>query len=273
MSQERLMKESTRPQTRLSLTTDLKHLGLREGMTVIVHSSMKSLGWVCGGAVAVIQALQEVITHKGTLIMPAHSADVSDPREWGNPAIPKEWIQEVMNEMPPFDPLITPTFGMGVISELFRTYPNVKRSHHPVHSFSVWGKNSEEVANNHSLDHGLGESSPLGYLYQNNGYVLMLGTGYETNTSMHLGEHMGGTVKQVKKMSPMLENHQRVWKEYVELDYDEETFSSIGERFESEYRILQGEVGNSQAKFIYQPDLVDFTGKHLKETTNHSKLT
>ncbi|MEN0642552.1 AAC(3) family N-acetyltransferase [Alkalicoccobacillus gibsonii] len=263
MSQERLIKESARPQTRQSLTMDLKHLGLREGMTVIVHSSMKSLGWVCGGAVAVIQALQDVITHKGTLIMPAHSADVSDPREWENPAIPKEWIQEVMSELPPFDLLMTPTFGMGVIPELFRTYPNVKRSNHPVHSFSVWGNNSEEVAKNHSLDYGLGENSPLGYLYQNNGYVLMLGTGYETNTSMHLGEHLGGTVKQVKKMSPMIENHQKVWKEYVELDYDADPFSAIGERFEGEHNILEGKVGHSQAKLMYQPDLVNFTGKHF----------
>ena len=161
MSQTELIQQSKTPQTRSSLANDLKKLGLREGMVVIVHSSMKSLGWVCGGPVAIIQALQDVITSKGTLIMPAHSADVSDPREWENPAIPEEWVTEVMNELPPFDPSVTPTFAMGTIPESFRTYPDVKRSYHPVHSFSVWGKNSDEIANNHSLDNGLGDNSPL----------------------------------------------------------------------------------------------------------------
>lgn len=264
MTQTALIQQSSRPQTRSSLANDLRELGLREGMTVIVHSSMKSLGWVCGGPVAIIQALQDVITSKGTIIMPAHSADISDPREWGNPAIPEEWVTEVMNELPPFDPNVTPTLAMGAISESFRTYPDVKRSYHPVHSFSVWGENSAEIANNHSLDNGLGDESPLAYIYRNGGYVLMLGTDYETNTSMHYGEHKATGIKKVKKMSPILENNQKVWKEYVEIDYDEEKFPTIGEKFEKEYELNKGNVGNASASLIYQPDLVNFTGKHIK---------
>lgn len=264
MSQTELIQQSKAPQTRSSLANDLRNLGLSEGMVVIVHSSMKALGWVCGGPVAIIQALQDVITPKGTIIMPAHSADISDPREWGNPAIPEEWITEVMNELPPFDPSVTPTVAMGTIPESFRTYPGVKRSYHPVHSFSAWGKNSDEIANNHSLDNGLGGDSPLAYIYRNDGYVLMIGTDYETNTSMHYGEHKGTGIKEVQKMSPILEDHQKVWKEYIELDYDEEKFPAIGEQFEKEYDIWKGNVGNAPSKLIYQPDLVDFTGKNIR---------
>jgi len=263
MSQTELIQQSKKPQTRSSLASDLKSLGLREGMVVIVHSSMKSLGWVCGGPVAVIQALQDVITANGTIIMPAHSADVSDPREWGNPAIPEEWVNEVMKEMPPFDPDITPTLAMGIIAESFRTFPDVKRSYHPIHSFSIWGKNSEHIASNHSLDNGLGEESPLHYIYQNDGYVLMLGTDYETNTSMHYGEHNAPGIKKVKRMSPILVDNQRVWKEYIEIGYDEEKFPAVGEKFEKEYELRKGNIGNAFSRLIYQPDLVNFTAENI----------
>lgn len=264
MSQEELIQQSNAPQTRSSLANDFRKLGLYEGMTVIVHSSMRSLGWVCGGPAAIIHALQDVITSKGTIIMPAHSGDISDSREWSNPAIPEEWIPEVMKELPPFDPDVTPTFGMGTIPEAFRTYPNVRRSYHPALSFSVWGKNRGEIASNHSLDNGLGDKSPLAYIYRNKGYVLMLGTDYGTNTSMHYGEHKAAGIKEVHKMSPILENGQRVWKKYKELDYDEEKFPAIGEKFEKEFAIWEGYVGEARSKLIYQPDLVDFTGKNIK---------
>src|SRR5687768_13783978 len=71
--------------TRQSLAADLRRLGLRPGTVVIVHSSLSSLGWVCGGSVPVVQALMDVLTEAGTLVMPTHSGEYSDPAQWQSP--------------------------------------------------------------------------------------------------------------------------------------------------------------------------------------------
>ena len=68
------------PPTRASLAEDLTALGLRAGETVIVHSSLRAVGWVPGGRVAVVQSLLEVLGPAGTLVVPAQTMDNSDPR-------------------------------------------------------------------------------------------------------------------------------------------------------------------------------------------------
>lgn len=65
------------PNTIETITKDLKALGVEKGMTIIVHSSLSSIGWISGGAVAVVEALMKVVTEEGTIIMPTQSSDLS----------------------------------------------------------------------------------------------------------------------------------------------------------------------------------------------------
>ena len=57
----------------------LREIGLKEGDIVIVHTSLKSMGYVCGGAQTVIEALIEVVTSEGTIVMPTQSWKNLDP--------------------------------------------------------------------------------------------------------------------------------------------------------------------------------------------------
>ncbi|WP_100486394.1 aminoglycoside N(3)-acetyltransferase [Sporolactobacillus pectinivorans] len=259
--------------TRSTMVRDLRQLGLKEGMTVIVHTSMSRIGWICGGPVAVIEALQEVLTPAGTLIMPAHSADVSDPIDWENPPVPKKWMQAIYQEMPPFDPERTPTLGMGRVAETFRKFPGVRRSSHPIYSFAAWGAACDQIVDGHVLDDGLGQDSPLAKIYQLNGWVLLLGVSYGNNTSMHLGECCSKKLKMITRQSPILLNGQRRWVSYRDWDYHEERFSQIGHAFETDPRETKnlqiGKIGQADSLFMSQRAIVDFTANFLKQGPVH----
>ena len=51
----------------------LREVGLEKGDVVMVHTSLKRIGYVCGGAQTVIEALMEVVGENGTIMMPTQS--------------------------------------------------------------------------------------------------------------------------------------------------------------------------------------------------------
>ncbi|WP_051239699.1 aminoglycoside N(3)-acetyltransferase [Pontibacillus halophilus] len=244
---------------------EFRKLGLKEGSTVIVHSSLSSLGWVVGGAVAVVQALMDVVEETGTIVMPTHTAELSDPSEWANPPVPESWWATIREEMPAFHPSYTPTFYMGKIAETFRTFPGVVRSNHPFVSFAAWGKLSEDITMDHSLSYGLGEDSPLGRLYEYDGQVLLLGVGYDNNTSFHLGEHHAPHQQQIVRSAPIEVRGQRVWKRYADIEYKDELFVQIGQDFEEHHQVRTGMVGSATTKLFGARDAVDFCQSWLRE--------
>lgn len=269
MTEEGAIRRTKKAVTRSSLVHDFRGLGLKRAMTVIVHTAMSRIGWVCGGPVSVIEALQEVLTPEGTLVMPAHSADVSDPGDWDNPAVPSSWWQDIYREMPAFDPGRTPTLGMGKVAECFRTFPGVKRSGHPIYSFAAWGADADAITSGHILDDGLGKTSPLGKIYDRDGFVLLLGVGYGNNTSMHLGECLAGRLQMVRRLSPVIIRGERQWAPYRDWDYHEKKFPEIGRAFEasgpSPGALQNGRIGQAESVLMSQRAIVDFTADMLRK--------
>ena len=164
MGEREQVERVTTPATIESLTRDLAALGVQPGMTLLVHSSLSALGWVSGGALAVVLALREALGPAGTLVMPTHSGDLTDPADWRNPPVPEVWWPIIRETMPPFDPTLTPTRGMGAIPDCFRAGRDVLRSGHPQGSFAAQGRWAVRITAGHELTSDFGDRSPLARL-------------------------------------------------------------------------------------------------------------
>jgi len=264
------------PLVRDILASALRELGLRAGMTLIVHSSLSSLGWVCGGAQTVILALEDVLTSEGTLVMPEHSGDWSDPAEWRDPPVPEAWWPLIRTEMPLFDPDLTPSRGMGRIAETFRKQKGVLRSSHPQLSFAAWGRNRDYVLQDSHYDFAMNEKSPLGRIYELDGSVLLLGVGYSSNTSLHLAEYRlpRALCPLHRNGFPVPENSTGIWREFDDIDYNTDDFDELGADFElslgshadgAEPILSAGRVGAAACRLLRQRPLVDYAADWMKK--------
>jgi aminoglycoside 3-N-acetyltransferase len=248
-----------------TICDDLSNLGIKSGDIILVHSSMSSIGWVCGAAQAVIMALQKVISPSGTIIMPSHTGSISDPVEWGNPPVPKEWIQLIYENMPAFDVNLTQSRGMGNIAELFRTLPKVYRSNHPQVSFAAWGKLANDIISNHKLTPQFGMESPLGKMYNLNAKVLMLGVGYDSCTSFHLAEALNDKMPLKTMGAAIIENNKRIWKWFEDFDYNsDEDFEKLGNALEETNNVVLGKIGSAECKLFKMKIGVDFAKKWIQ---------
>ncbi len=157
------------------LIAGLSDLGLRRGDGVVVHSSLRSFGYLDGGAQSVIRALMAVLSPEGTLVMPS----------FNHGRIARG------NGQGYYDPRTTPTVN-GAIPDAFWRQPGVVRSLNPTHAFAAWGKRAQDYVAYHHRVLTMGPASPLGRLQRDGGYGLLLGVGYRPNSFHHVVEMTTG---------------------------------------------------------------------------------
>jgi aminoglycoside 3-N-acetyltransferase len=258
MSEKKVIDSSISPVSSEDIFRDLTQLGLQKGDSVIVHSSLKSMGWVIGAEVALIQALVQVVGPKGHIVMPAQTGHLGDPALWENPPVPSAWVSKIKATMPAFDKDRTPTYHMGRVAELFRTWPGVIRSNHPHASFCAWGKDASTLMADHALTSAFGKKSPLNKMLKKPFKILLIGVDYDVCTALHYAEALQPDPPLEKKTMTILENNERKIIEVMDVEYSTKYFKKIGHGFEKEHRARKGLVGHASSRLVELSALIDY---------------
>jgi aminoglycoside 3-N-acetyltransferase len=249
--------------TREALVADLRALGVRLGQTLLVHASLRALGWVDGGPATVVAALHDSVGETGTIVMPAITPENSTTsrvhRERTAGLSPRE-LAEFRASMPPFDPLRTPATEAGMVAETLRTTPGAVRSGHPQSSFAAIGERAVSLMACHRLTSHFGEESPLASLYDlEDAAILMLGVGYEACSALHLAEYRY-TARPVTQVYECVvsDNGSRRWARYRDVVLDDAEFRLIGGQAQENIEIAFGYVGNAKSQLMPLCRVVDF---------------
>jgi aminoglycoside 3-N-acetyltransferase len=153
--------------SKAQLIDQFRALGLRGGMDLMVHSSLRRVGKVSGGADAVLDAMIEILGPDGTLILPTHT--------WAT----------VTRDQPVYHVRHTPSC-VGALTEVFRKRDGVIRSLHPTHSVAAIGARAQQYTEGQlDVESPCPADSAYGRICANDGHILLLGVTMMNNTTLH----------------------------------------------------------------------------------------
>lgn len=247
------------------LLNDFRALGVQAGDTIMLHASVKAMGWVVGGPDMVLRALQEVLTPDGTLMMFIGWED--DPYEVQFEG-DEEALQVYLDNLPAFDPATARAdrTNLSILTEYLRTTPGAVRSSEP-YGFAAVGKHADYIVSEHPHNYRNGPGSPLEKLYQLGGKVLNIGAPLNTVTLLHYAEDICNVPNKavVRYKMPLLQNGERVWVEYEEHDsskgiaeWDSDYFDTIVVEFIEDRNLPTKYVGAAKSYLFDAQDLVAF---------------
>ena len=252
--------------TKDSLLGALKDVGARPGMVIEVHSSLSALGYVAGGARTVVDALMELCGDSGTILMPMQTGDNTDPSGWENPPVDPALWQVLRDNTPPYHPENTDIQYMGAIPENFRHRNGVVYSGHPSLSYAAWGKYARLLCNRQSIHFPLAEESPTARLYELRGYVLLIGTGYDKCTCMHLAEYRTDCRPIRVDCAAAAEGEENRWRKYLDLALDNGEFEKIGAIMEKKGMVRKTMLNDCPISFFSAVDAVDEATDYFEKT-------
>lgn len=259
------------PLTRTQLAADCRALGIEPGDVVMVHAAVSRIGAVLGGPDAVIGALRDAVGPEGTLMAYADwDASYEDLLD-ADGHVPAAWRDYV----PPFDKATSRAIrDNGILPEFLRTTPDAQRSGNPGASVVAVGRRAGDLTENHQLDYGYGENSPLARLVAVGGKVLMLGAPHDTITLLHHAEHLARIPgKRIKRSEvPLATPAGTQWRMIEEFDtgnpvvagLDEDYFSAILAAYLATGAGRSGRIGRADSVLVDAAGIVPFAVRWLE---------
>ncbi|MEU1590044.1 AAC(3) family N-acetyltransferase [Micromonospora sp. NPDC005710] len=243
------------------LADDLRALGVRPGVCLLVHCGLRRVGRLERGPATLAGALRYVLGPAGTLLVPTHNDGNSTTSRAHLAAIAgMDQAQRGRYEaaLPGWDRRTTPSQRMGVLAEYVRCTPGAVRSDHPQTSFAALGPRARQLTDDHDLACHLGERSPVGGLYAADGQILLLGLGYEACTALHLAEYRLPEPPTRDYHCFRLVDGLRVPLHFRGLDLDDRDFPTVGAALDETPVVRRGRVGRADARLLPARAAVDF---------------
>jgi aminoglycoside 3-N-acetyltransferase len=241
-----------------TIIRSLNETGITSGDNLLVHSAMRTVGRIEGGAQTMVDALLEVVGERGTLIVPTFT-----------------FIHEVED-----DPIIAPRLDrseMGAISEAARTRPEALRSVAFRHSFAAIGRRARVIT---EVDPALSVfdlRSSFGMMLGLNTQVLMLGMGYSSSTSHHFAEWMCEVpYRHTIDLKVKIRRSDDSLVTQAMLDYQPQSytgsrhtdFNRLGSMLEQQGKVGVGLIGNAVARRYALRDLIDLAQVEAEKDYN-----
>lgn len=204
------------------------------GHHIHVHSSLKAVGEVEGRGEALLAGLIDFFTQDGGMIsFPTHT-----------------WNTNVLD-------LRKTDTCMGILSKLALQRPDGVRSQHPTHSMVIFGDRATEYA---KWDDNVTSCVPgdgcYGKLYDEDGYVLLMGVGQEKNTYVHAVEEALGLPDRIteelwdttlidKGGNVFIKPLHYIFEEYGDISRH---FGKLEKAFRYHNCIVDGAIGNAKVQ-------------------------
>lgn len=170
--------------TREEILSQLRAMGVPQDSAVLVHSSLRLVGKLEGGASALLDTLIEYCTAKGGLLcVPTHT--------WMN-MINKEGITLDVSD---------PKTCLGAFSDLAASDSRGIRSENPTHSMMVFGERKRAeafVKDELFVSSGTAPDSCYAKLCEMGGAILLVGVAHNKNTYLHCVAEMLGFPNRLK---------------------------------------------------------------------------
>lgn len=223
------------------VTDQLLRLGVTPGGALLVHCAFSAVRPVEGGPRGLIAALLAAVGTRGTLVMPGMTEDDDHA----------------------FDPRATDCLGLGVTADTFWRLPGVLRSDSPF-SFSAYGALAQRITAPHLDDFPHGLDSPVGRVYELDGQVLLLGVDHTANTTIHLGEALGGVRYRRAKHVTVARDGQVARVDYGEIDHCCQNFQKVDGWLEERGLQRIGSVGHAQARLARARDVAETVAARVR---------
>ena len=225
-----------------AIASGLRALGIEPGDTAFVHSSLRSFGYVEGGAACVVRAFLDVLGTKGTLAVPTFVQffDEGPDQVWDRDHTPSR---------------------MGVVSECARTWPGALRGHNATHPIAAIGPLAEDLTERDNVT-AWGFDSAFQRLIELNAWIVLAGVDWNVCTLVHLLEERAEVPYRywAERTGLVIEGGVARRKTYRCLTRYWgvlSDFQRLGNRLEEQGHVHSAQIGQSQVRAVRARDLYD----------------